>query len=212
MRKAISSDAIRASSASSWPRARRGARWFSAWSRSSCSRWAGRERWRLLMSRMIRSGSIVVVVDMRPLVDPGQEAVAPQLRTDDRLAGTEHDEARAGSGSPCPGRRSATSPGSGRIGCMLPEFIIKSDGSWLGLSVYIERITQRSSMQPATCGKSSVTSMPLWPCGRAENGEGMSLPLLRSPGHDRRPGAAGRRIAPGPAWGRRCRRATARRS
>ena len=44
---------------------------------------------------------------------------------------------------------------------MLPEFIIKSDGSWFGLSVYIERITQISSMQAATCGKSSVTSIPL---------------------------------------------------
>ena len=59
---------------------------------------------------------------------------------------------------------------------MLPEFIISSDGSWLGLSVYIERITQMSSMQPATCGKSSLTSMPLWPRGRAANGEGMILP------------------------------------
>ena len=33
------------------------------------------------------------VVDVRALVDAGQEAVAPQLRADDRLAGTEDDEA-----------------------------------------------------------------------------------------------------------------------
>src|ERR1700678_1744231 len=63
-------------------------------------------------------------------------------------------------------------PRLGRVGCMLPEFIINSDGSWFGLSVYIERITQMSSMQAATCGKSSVTSMPLCPYGRAEKGEG----------------------------------------
>src|SRR6266550_3914926 len=72
-------------------------------------------------------------------------------------------------------------PRLGRIGCMLPEFIIKSDGSWLGLSVYIERITQISSMAAARCGKSSETAMPLWPCGRAENGEGIILPRLRRP-------------------------------
>ena len=33
------------------------------------------------------------VVDVRSLVDAGQEAVAPELRTDDRLARAEHDEA-----------------------------------------------------------------------------------------------------------------------
>ena len=33
-------------------------------------------------------------------------------------------------------------------------------------------------MQPARCGNSSVTSMPLSPWGRAENGEGISPPRL----------------------------------
>src|ERR1700729_4033590 len=72
-------------------------------------------------------------------------------------------------------------PRLGRIGCMLPEFIINSDGSELGLSVYIERSTQISSMQLATRGKSSEPSMPLCPCGRAENGEGITLPVLGRP-------------------------------
>ena len=103
-------------------------------------------------------------------------------------------------------------PRLGRIGCMLPEFIIKSDGSWFGLSVYIERITQMSSMQPATCGKSSVTSMPLWPCGRAGERRGHDLAALAPAGHDRGGRRPGRRTAPAPAWGRTCRRATARRS
>ena len=82
----------RASSASSWPRAARCSR-LSAWSRSTCSRCAARGRWRLVTSRMIRSGSIDVVADVRALVDARQEAAAPQLRADDRLARAEHHEA-----------------------------------------------------------------------------------------------------------------------
>ena len=102
-------------------------------------------------------------------------------------------------------------PRLGRIGCMLPEFIISSEGSWLGLSVYIERSTQISSMQPATCGNSSDTSMPLWPCGRAGNGEGMILPRLRRPVVTDA-GGSWPAYSRAPAWGRTCRRATARRS
>ncbi len=71
---------------------------------------------------------------------------------------------------------------------MLPEFIIKSDGSWFGLSVYIERITQRSSMQPARWGKSSDHLDAALAPRPGRNGEGMSLPFLRSPG---RPTAGG---------------------
>ena len=36
-----------------------------------------------------------------------------------------------------------------------------SDGSWLGTSACMERITQRSSTQRATLGKISETSIPL---------------------------------------------------
>ena len=92
MRNAISSDAIRASSCSSRPRCSRCSR-FICCSRSSCARCAGGGRWRLLTSRMIGLRIDRLVVDVRALVDAGQEAVAPQLRADDRLAGAEHDEA-----------------------------------------------------------------------------------------------------------------------
>ena len=36
---------------------------------------------------------------------------------------------------------------------MLPEFISSSAGSWFGLSVCIERMTQRSSMHSADLGE-----------------------------------------------------------
>ena len=48
----------------------------------------------------------------------------------------------------------------GRIGCVLPQVIISSAGSWFGMSVCIERMTQRSSMHLPTSGKISLTSMP----------------------------------------------------
>ena len=37
----------------------------------------------------------------------------------------------------------------GRIGCMLPQFIRSRPGSWFGMSVCIERMTQMSSMHLA---------------------------------------------------------------
>jgi hypothetical protein len=40
-------------------------------------------------------------------------------------------------------------------------FIISSDGSWLGMSVCIDRITQISSAQEPTCGKISQTLEPV---------------------------------------------------
>src|SRR6516165_7668713 len=68
----------------------------------------------------------------------------------------------------------------GRVGCVSPEFIINSDGSWLGVLVCIERMTHRSSTQRATCGNSSLTSMPLSPYFWNLNGEGNVAPVLRS--------------------------------
>src|SRR6185436_10817913 len=44
-----------------------------------------------------------------------------------------------------------------------PQFIRSSDGSWFGSSACIPRMTQRSSTDCARFGKSSLTSMPLWP-------------------------------------------------
>ena len=43
------------------------------------------------------------------------------------------------------------------------------------LSATIERMTQMSSMRPATLGNSSLTSMPLWPCLPNLNGDGRQL-------------------------------------
>src|SRR6185436_6031181 len=54
-------------------------------------------------------------------------------------------------------------PMLGRDGRGSPQFISSSDGSWLGSSACIPRITQRSSTDWARLGKSSLTSIPLWP-------------------------------------------------
>src|SRR6185436_17264629 len=72
-------------------------------------------------------------------------------------------------------------PRLGRIGCMLPEFIISRAGSWLGLSVCIERITQSSSIHLATSGYSSETSMPLLPYDFEVKGEGINPPRFFRP-------------------------------
>ena len=48
------------------------------------------------------------------------------------------------------------------------------------MSVCIERITQMSSAHAPTCGKSSLTSRPLWPYFVNANGDCMSEPVLRS--------------------------------
>src|SRR6185436_209341 len=61
-----------------------------------------------------------------------------------------------------------------------PQFIIIKEGSWLGRSVCMERITQRSSAISAVYGKSSLTSSPLAPYFLNENGDGKAVPVLRS--------------------------------
>ena len=198
--------------ASSRPRASRCSR-FSCWSRSSCSRCAAASRWRLVDVADDPFGVDRLVVDVRALVDARQEAVAPQLRADDRLAGAEDDEAgqvlvlgaqavgqpraqaRAGSAACCPSSSSAaTARGSG---CRCA-----SSGS---------RRCRRCSRRPA--GYSSLTSMPLWPCFANVNGERHQLaaaccrPVLTDVG-----GRLAVVLRRAPAWGRTCRRATARRS
>ena len=180
MRKAISSDAMRASSASSWPR---------------CVQMLAVERLEQVeLVALRRRGQVAVgdVADDPVRVDrrccgcacPGRCRAGSCCSTTAGRRPACRDRARrsrAGSGSPCPGRRSATSPGSAGSAACCPSSSSSSDGSWFGLSVYIERSTQMSSMQPATCGKSSETSMPLSPCGCAANGEGINLPVLRRP-------------------------------
>src|SRR5688572_6009862 len=48
------------------------------------------------------------------------------------------------------------------------------------MSVCIERITQMSSAQAPTCGKSSLTSRPLLPYRVNSNGDFIRVPVLRS--------------------------------
>src|SRR5579883_265345 len=62
-----------------------------------------------------------------------------------------------------------------------PQFISISDGSWLGTSATIERITHRSSMCAAAVrAKSSLTAMPLWPYCRKAKGDPRAAPVFRS--------------------------------
>src|SRR5439155_18227595 len=68
----------------------------------------------------------------------------------------------------------------GRISRASPQFIRSNDGSWLGTSAYIERMTAMSSMHSPTCGKSSLTSMPDCPYFWNLNGDGKAAPVLRS--------------------------------
>src|SRR5262245_57867311 len=71
-------------------------------------------------------------------------------------------------------------PSDGRTSRASPQFISISDGSWLGTSACIERITHNSSTHVATCGKISLTSIPLLPCFWNLNGDGNAAPVLRS--------------------------------
>src|ERR1700727_2895869 len=68
----------------------------------------------------------------------------------------------------------------GRPENLSPQFIMKSEGSWLGRSVNMERITQRSSAWPPSCGKMSLISMPLCPYFLKVKGDCSRLPVLRS--------------------------------
>ena len=63
-----------------------------------------------------------------------------------------------------------------------PQFMSISDGSWLGTSACIERITQMSSIIPAVCANRSLTSIPLWPYFLNRKGEPIAAPVLRSVG------------------------------
>ena len=102
----------------------------------------------------------------------------------------------------------------GRIGCMLPEFIINRPGSWLGLSVYIERMTQRSSMHAADVRKQLADFDAAFAvrCELERRRHQVALRLPLELGGER----LGQRLAvvasSASAWGRTYRRATARRS
>ena len=51
-------------------------------------------------------------------------------------------------------------PMLGRVICASPQFMSMSDGSWLGTSACIDRMTHMSSMQVPSWGKISLTSTP----------------------------------------------------
>src|SRR6266446_8556495 len=68
----------------------------------------------------------------------------------------------------------------GRLCTASPQFINMSDGSWLGSSAFIERMTAISSTHSPIFGNKSLTSMPLWPYFLNLNGDGNAAPVLRS--------------------------------
>jgi hypothetical protein len=71
-------------------------------------------------------------------------------------------------------------PNEGRFARIVPEWIRLRAGTCVGLNVYIERITQMSSITVEICGNSSLTSIPLRPAFLNWNGEGSSPPVCRS--------------------------------
>ena len=54
-------------------------------------------------------------------------------------------------------------PMLGRIRRASPQFMRRSDGSWLGTFACIDRMTTMSSIDSAVRLKRSLTSMPLFP-------------------------------------------------
>src|SRR5262249_37451024 len=69
-------------------------------------------------------------------------------------------------------------PMLGRENACSPVFICRQAPLWLMLSATIERMTHRSSTHEATCGKSSLTSVPHWPCLLNFHGDLRRLPVL----------------------------------
>src|SRR5262245_20003596 len=63
---------------------------------------------------------------------------------------------------------------------MAPVLNMKSEGSWFGTSVHMDRITQNSSIKLPMREKISDTSMPLCPHLRKANGEANRWPVERS--------------------------------
>src|SRR5216683_910424 len=71
-------------------------------------------------------------------------------------------------------------PIEGRPARLFPVFIINTEGPWLGMSVTIERIWQKSSITPPICGKISLTSVPFCPYLVHVKGERIKLPVANS--------------------------------
>src|SRR6266700_635612 len=68
----------------------------------------------------------------------------------------------------------------GRPTNLSPVFMSSREGSWLGRSVYIDRITQQSSIRAPSLGNISLISMPLSPYFLNSNGDFRRLPVFRS--------------------------------
>ena len=102
-------------------------------------------------------------VDVGALVHARQKTGLPILRFLNRVAAGAHGD-EAGQvlilGSEAIGKPRAH---AGANQGASPQFISISDGSWLGESPCIERMTATSSIDSATWLNSSLTSMPLWP-------------------------------------------------
>ncbi len=64
----------------------------------------------------------------------------------------------------------------GRASRVLPVFMKTVATSWAGMSVYIERITARSSTNSPNFGNTSLTSMPERPFFSNLNGEAIATP------------------------------------
>ena len=68
---------------------------------------------------------------------------------------------------------------AGRPTCVCPVLSMSREGSWLGMSVYIECTKHRSSAQAPRCGKSSLTGRPHCPYFRKAKGERIVITSTR---------------------------------
>ena len=118
------------------------------------------------------------VVDVRALVDAGQEAVAPQLRADDRLARAEHHVA----GQVLVLRAQAVGEPGAHAGPRRLRFagVHHQQRRLVVGRVGVHRADDANVVDARgrRSGYSSLTSMPLWPCLSNLNGDGNRPPPL----------------------------------
>ena len=109
-------------------------------------------------------GRLLVVRNVRALIDRGQERRTPQLRAHDRTARGTARRSPADSDSPCRARTSATSPWKGVPDSLSPQFMQEQRR----LVIRPSRCTSSESRTGRRCaspslGKISLISMPLLP-------------------------------------------------
>src|SRR5438552_9183943 len=71
-------------------------------------------------------------------------------------------------------------PVDGRVARTVPQLNRFTPGVCVGLNVYIERTTQRSSATVESCGSKLLISMPLCPCFLNSKGDDSKPPVDRS--------------------------------